>query len=126
MSTFTNPDPKGRYLPDGHRFQLDEELTYAVGAEFSRELITVPAGFITDFASVPRPIQLFLPKSIGRRAAILHDYLYHTKGEAGRYTRREADQIFLEALKVLRVPWLQRFPLYWGVRLGGWVPWSNK
>lgn len=126
MSTFTNDDPKGKYLPDGYRFQLDEPLTYAVGDEASPEKITVPAGFITDFASVPRVIQIFLPQSIGRRAAILHDYLYHTHGEGGRYTRREADGIFLEALKVLDVPWYQRFPLFWGVRIGGWVPWSKK
>lgn len=126
MSNFTSPDPKGNYLPDGHRFQLDEELTYAVGAEFSRELITVPAGFITDFASVPMLVQIFLPKSIGRRAAILHDYLYHTKGECGRYNRRESDGIFLEALAVLKVPWLQRYSLYWGVRFGGWAVWNKK
>ena len=100
-------------------------MVYAVGDEDSAELIVVPSGFITDFASVPLAIQMFLPKSIGRRAAVLHDYLYRTNGEGGRYTRYEADCIFLEALGVLKVRATRRYALYWGVRAGGWCTWSR-
>lgn len=125
MSRFTSSDPFGHYLPDGVRFQIREDMVYAVGAEFSIELIIVPDGFITDFASIPVPIQAIIPKSIGRRAAILHDYLYFTQGLSGKYSRKECDQIFLEALKVLGVRWTQRQVLYLGVRVGGWVAWNN-
>lgn len=126
MSRFTGLDPIGRYLPDGINFQLEEPLTYAVGSEDSEELITVPCGFVTDFASIPNFIQLILPNSIGRRAAIIHDYLYRSGGLAGKYTRKQSDEIFLEALEVLGVRFTRRITLYTGVRIGGWAAWKNR
>lgn len=40
-------------------------------------LIVVPAGFVTDFASVPRlPFSYWLFGGVGQAAAVVHDYLY--------------------------------------------------
>lgn len=67
--------------------------------------LTVPRGFITDLASVPK----FLPLSrsfLGgkaRRAAILHDYLYVT--QAGK---EFADDVFMAAMKAEKVNGLVR------------------
>lgn len=128
MSKFTGPDPLGRYLTNGEDFILCEPLEFFLSKqEGVGESIVVPAGFITDFASIPRIVQLFLPNSIGRRAAIVHDYLYRSRGIKNKFTRKQSDQIFLDALEVLGVRKTRRYLLYFGVRIGGWLPWSiNK
>ena len=126
MSKFTGQDPLGRYLDNGVDFVLCEPMEYFLSQkEGVGESIIVPAGFITDFASIPRIIQLILPNSIGRRAAIVHDYLYRTNGLRGKFTRQQSDQIFLGALEVLGVRYTRRICLYIGVRIGGWLPWSK-
>ena len=62
--------------------------------------VVVPAGFVTDFASVPRaPIAYFLAGNTGNRAAVVHDYLCRT----GEVDRRVADDVFFEALRASKV-----------------------
>jgi hypothetical protein len=76
----------------------------------------VPAGFVTDLASIPRVLWSLLPPH-GRyaKAAIIHDWLYAT-GIGGR---EYADDVFLEAMEVLGVsPW-KRKTMYWAVRAFG-------
>jgi len=79
--------------------------------------ITIPAGFETDFASVPQVFWNILPPcgSYGK-AAVVHDFLYRTKGLA---TRGQADAVLLEAMTFLFVGWWTRQVIYWGVRIGG-------
>lgn len=126
MSAFTkNTNPIGRYLENGVDYELLENLTYHVGSEESNEVIVVPEGTVTDWASIPYIVQALIPKSIGKRAAVVHDYLYKTNGLGGLYTRKRCDEIFKEALIVLNVPKRTVQELYWGVRLGGWKPWST-
>jgi Protein of unknown function (DUF1353) len=126
MSRFTQKDePLGRYLPGGKLWRSNETIVYEVGGLGSGVPITVPEGFITDWASIPRFAQLFIPKDVGRRAAVVHDYLYSTHGEYGRWTRKECDRVFLEAMACLEVPWVARHIMYVAVRAGGWVPWNK-
>lgn len=104
--------------------KLLEPLEYRVGADDSPELIVVPAGFETDFASVPWGLwNLFPPLGRWARAAIVHDWLYATGGEGGRYSRKQADRIFKEAMKVVGVAGWQREAMYQAVRLGGGCGW---
>ncbi len=87
-----------------------------------KELITVPVGFYTDFASVPRLGIVYA--ILGDRAhepAVVHDFLYYM----GKTTRKMADDILLEAMEVMNLPWWQRWPIYAGVRAGGWVAWNT-
>jgi hypothetical protein len=124
MSAFTqDKNPVGRYLDNGNDYELLENLIYHVGAEGSGEVIVVPEGSVTDWASIPFIVQALIPKSIGKRAAVVHDYLYKTNGLGGLYTRKRCDEIFREALIVLGVPKRTVMELYWGVRVGGWKPW---
>jgi hypothetical protein len=126
MSAFTQKEnPVGRYLANGRDFLLLQNLVYHVGEEGSEEVIIVPEGSVTDWASIPEVIRPLLPNTYGKRAAVVHDYLYRTKGLGGLYDRKRCDEIFLEALKVLEVPWRIRQTLYSGVRIGGWVPWNK-
>ena len=103
---------------DGTRFEL---LTPLVYASATGRIITVPAGFVTDFASIPRLLWWRYPKS-GKwnRAAVVHDFLYAYNG----CTRAEADAIFKEALEVCGVGWRTRQQFWLAVRAGGWKPWN--
>lgn len=102
-----------------------EDLQYHVGSETSQDVIIVPAGFVTDFASIPPACWSLIGPPLGRhaRAAIIHDYLYDTGGYGGRYTRARSDEIFLEAMAVLKVSWLKRSLMFRAVRIGGASGW---
>lgn len=59
--------------------------------------ITVPVGFVTDFASVPRlPLAYLMAGDTAHEAAVVHDWLY-TSHEVDRAT---ADAVFAEAMRV--------------------------
>jgi len=81
------------------------------------ERVDIPAGFVTDFASIPRWLW-FLAPPFGRHApaAVLHDYLYAI-GQQG--ARRYADFLFREAMRSSGVPRLRRLAMYFAVRVGG-------
>jgi hypothetical protein len=88
------------------------------------EVIEIPAGFKTDLASIPRPLQAFIPVNGRHRfAAILHDYLYvhHPKW----CTRSLADSIFLEAMADLGESFSRRWAMYAAVRAAGWLYWTE-
>jgi len=85
--------------------------------------VTVPAGFVTDLASIPRPARaLVSPNGTSRRAAVLHDWLYCLRAGA----RAEADALFLEALEADGVGWFTRRVMWLAVRAGGWVYWGRR
>lgn len=105
-------------LPDGRTVKLLQPLRVKMA---DGAIIEVPAGFETDFASVPRACwQLVPPWGQYSPAAVVHDYLYNT----GQMPRVESDNIFLDVMAALGVPWWQRQIMYWGVRIGGWLAWA--
>ena len=102
---------------DGRNWRVVEDFTYVVG---SRKLgvwkVEIPAGFETDFASVPRALWwLFPPAGKWGKSAVVHDRLYRT----GWASRAVADAIFLEAMHVLGVGRCKRLVMYFAVRLCG-------
>jgi hypothetical protein len=63
---------------------------------------TPPANEKTDLPCVPWYMRWLLSTWHGTaRAAIVHDYLYRTGGEDGRFTKKQADRIFAEVLEVV-------------------------
>uniref|UniRef100_A0A6M3IV19 DUF1353 domain-containing protein n=1 Tax=viral metagenome TaxID=1070528 RepID=A0A6M3IV19_9ZZZZ len=89
-------------------------------------LITVQAGFETDLASVPRlPITYWLWGGRAHREGVLHDYLYRVDS-IPVVKRSVADKVFLEAMKSRGKPRRVRWPMYLGVRLGGWTAYHKK
>lgn len=110
----------------GFPFVLTRKLSYATTTlcvpGVLGKLITVPAGFKTDLASIPRVLWNVLPP-IGAydAAAVVHDYLYQHNG----VSRREADAVLLEAMRILGVRVTQRWAIYAGVRAGGWFVWNR-
>jgi hypothetical protein len=100
------------------------------------DLIIVPARFITDLASIPRPLRGLLDVcGPSRRAAVLHDWLYclnafrapRRRGNGvSTWSRAQCDHMLYVALMAEGMPSAQA-RIYWlGVRLGGWVPWGTR
>lgn len=104
------------------RWVLRRPLAYR---SFLLGLVTVPAGFDTDFASVPRvPVVFWLTGDTAKEAAVVHDWLYRTQ----KVTRKMADQVLAEAATcgIPPEPRWRRWLLYAGVRLCGWVAWRRN
>jgi hypothetical protein len=94
-------------------YMLTEPLEYQDG----QKIYVVPAGFVTNFASIPRPARILITgHGRERLAATLHDYLYFTK-----YDRRHADKLFLKAMESSGVNWFLRHAMHKAVRVGGWA-----
>ena len=89
--------------------------------------LTVPAGFESDGASVPRFFwRLVFPPgdAAALRAAILHDYVYREQPEG--WNRADADKLFYGVLLGDGVSaWRARLA-YWGVRLFGGRSWDDE
>lgn len=89
--------------------------------------ISVPAGFRTDFATVPRCLWwLFPPQGEYNRAAIIHDYLcVHPE-----FDRTLADELFRVVLTEIGVKWWVRVCLYRAVRTYGlakaWLSFGSR
>ena len=83
--------------------------------------VTVPAGFVTDLASVPRlPVAFFLAGGLAHAAAVVHDWLYTTH----QTDRATADAVFREAAQACGVsPW-RAWVMWLGVRAGGASSWA--
>ena len=122
MSSFTDP-LNVEIQANGVCGRLLTEFEYHVGCETSPDIIKVPVGFVTDFASTPWGTWNLFPK-LGRysKAAVVHDYLYQSKLRS----RLESDAILLEAMGVLGVPAWQRTIMYWAVRCFGWLGYSKN
>ena len=105
-------------MPDGEHYELIRHFYVTMeGTKF-----IVPSGFITDFASVPRGLwNIFPPHGRYSKAAVLHDYLYRFS----KLTRKRCDEIFLECMTAIGVPYIKRYLMYWGLRVGGWAAWNS-
>lgn len=115
-------------LADGKTWVVLKPFGYDCDAEESGQRIQVDLGFMTDFASVPRPLWVLLPKwGTYGNAAVIHDWLYWIQCDAKRnVSRAEADHVFLEAMTVLNVAQWQKYLMYWAVRALGWLAWRRN
>lgn len=123
-------------------WKVDRSFSYDVGELGSGHTVIIPAGFNTDYASIPRVLWNILPPN-GQaydRAAVVHDYLYrggfvtvrmYDPETATEYelhqdpTRAETDSILNEAMAVSGVGRVKRWMIYSGVRVGGGAPWAK-
>lgn len=104
---------------DGRNWRVVHSIAYHTNVNS----VTVPAGFITDLASVPRIFwAVFPPFGKYTRAATLHDWLYRSSVTS----RAVADAIFLEAMEADGVSFATRAILYSAVRLFGWAAFKRK
>jgi hypothetical protein len=110
-------------LADGRTWVVSRDFGYEVGTEGSGDTVDVAVGFQTDFASIPRMFWVVLPKW-GRygNASIIHDWLYWSQERS----RKESDDIFLEAMGVLQVGPFKKHVIYWAVRAFGGIAWLRN
>lgn len=85
------------------------------------EVFRIPAGFETDFASIPAWAHRYVRPNDRRviGAAIVHDWLYALGGQEGVMTKRKADQIFRFALKEKGVNRIKRNVMFQAVSAFG-------
>ncbi len=84
---------------------------------------TVPAGYVTDFGSIPWFLRwLISPFGPHAPATVLHDYKYALQD----VSRQTADRLFLEAMTHTATPPWMRTAMYWAVRIGGAKGWKNE
>ncbi len=112
---FTSETRVAVALLDARLWRLLEPVRYA--GQVDR--FEVPAGYVTDFASVPR-IAVWLIPTYGRYTApaILHDYLITDYLPAGRVTSVDVDGLFRRAMREQGVPPVRRWLMWAGVRWG--------
>ncbi|HFW3711885.1 TPA: DUF1353 domain-containing protein [Salmonella enterica subsp. enterica serovar 6,7:y:-] len=120
MSRFTTPailERLGLY-----NWRVYEPFELYLSEDIS-DIISVPAGFVTDLATVPRIFWTLMPPD-GKyaKAAIIHDWMY----DNALRTKKEADKIFLDGMTVLGVPRWKRTIMYYAVRLFGKGMYNRK
>jgi hypothetical protein len=95
---------------DAQFWRVVEPLVY----HGATEEFVIPAGFRTDFASVPRALVWLVPRyGVYTRAAILHDYLR----SSNVVSTADADGIFRRCLREFRVSVPRRYMMWAAVRL---------
>ena len=96
-------------------------LADLVLADDDQRTIIVPAGFVTDFASIQVLHNAFLfvlfalVSGYGNYAATVHDFLY----SEGQVSRKEADAVLYRALRAEGVARWRAYLFWLGVRIGG-------
>ena len=105
-------------------FELVEPLVYE--SDLLECTITVPIGFQSDGASVPRvPIAYMLFGDRAHHESVLHDYLYR-RDSVPEVAFSTANEVFLEAMKVRGKSWYIRWPMYFGVKFGGFASYHKR
>lgn len=88
--------------------------------------ITVPVGFQSDGASVPRvPIAYMLYGNRAHHEAVIHDYLYRIDSEPVM-PLKIANNVFLEAMQARgKSSWIA-YVMWLGVCMGGWASYHKR
>ena len=143
-------------MSSGKKFKLHYPFTYLwqrenidihVGAGFITDLASIPVMVLLAVAAscliashyVVAVAWLFwvgfaivvlavLIQKLGRqnKAAVIHDAIYQDVVPGFRFTRAEADQVFLDGMKDAGVGKFKRYVMYYAVRLGGFASWKRR
>ena len=119
MDLLKETDEAGRAL-----FRLREPYHCQLGPGC---LITVPAGYVTNFGTVPRRLSWIVSPIELREPAIVHDYMCneqllpagHAFPESG-FSRWMADSVFYELMGRIRLSVPKRVLVWLAVRTWAW------
>lgn len=102
---------------------LTQQINWEPNSDQEGKSVSVPIGFVTDFASVPRVFWTALPRD-GQYTypAIIHDYLYWEQP----VSRKDADYVLDCAMGDFNVPAVTRGAIYAAVRVGGGIAWKEN
>lgn len=111
-----------RTLIKNELWQLEAPLVYEFtqtdynGCYLKERKIIVPAGYVTDFYSIPKCLQgVWAKDHFPPHPAVVHDYILTHMFRV--FTRTQADNVFYDAMRVMGVPWGRRNLFYLAVRL---------
>jgi hypothetical protein len=106
--------------------------------EFQRDLtclsaiagrLVIPDGFLTDGASVPRPVWALLANSDPDLLypAFVHDYLYAVQGDlyTKTLTRQQCDAVLAEQMQAVGAPAWKVATVYRALRIAGGPAWKH-
>ena len=98
-------------------WRLLSPLAYQVGDDVCGFVVVVPADFVTDLASVPRPFWRIVPicDEEYREPVVVHDWLCTAYPKV---SRRVADAILYDAMRVKGCCAFHLLTVYYGVRFG--------
>jgi Protein of unknown function (DUF1353) len=113
-------------LPDMHIVddkQKEDTIEFDYQVTIFENKIIVPAGFRTDYASIP---PLFLPlfkysENGYKKPAVIHDWLYQSQ----IYTKELSDNIFKEAMRINGTSLLTRTLIFNAVKFFGFKAWNK-
>jgi hypothetical protein len=117
MSSFTQPLTVTKI--SSQKWKVERSFEFYLDTKDGPK-VHIPIGYETDFASVPRMFWGLFPPATGNyvQAAVIHDYLteggpIYEGGVPRTVSFTESNDIFLQAMEVLKTPWYQRYPIYW-------------
>lgn len=137
MSRFPLPLLLEAFSPESLKELGADRALYKLNGDFVYQspafgTVTVPAGYVTDFASIPRIAWVYLSPEdpVVMFASIIHDYMYTRQGDLGRgdnltFSRKSCDTIIREAMEYCGARRSQAAFVYWAVRIGGRSHWKS-
>lgn len=101
------------------RFVLLKSVTVVLS---NGDYITIPRGYVTDFASVPRGLRGIV-STVGNHklAVLIHDWLYDKR----LYTRKFADEEMARWLKDIGCSDAKTYAMYYAVVIRGQKWWDR-
>ena len=107
----------------GEEWETADTLTCIWDTDDDLYIVTVPAGFKTDLASIPRLFRSLIPQ-VGRwnRPAVVHDWLY--EDGVPRFTRAMADRLFYEGRRAEGGSWFTARGMWAAGGAFGWTLWE--
>lgn len=112
-------------IDDDDNWQLLSPFQASVDMGTTGQLITVPVGFKTDFASVPRiPVAYLAFGNCAHKPAVLHDYLYSIGGSDA--DRAFADDVLRAASIADGMSAFRAWPMWAAVRTFGGSHWKTS
>jgi hypothetical protein len=84
-------------------------------------ILTIPAGFKTNFGSIPRPVRSFLNR-MGKslRAFVVHDWLYSSNCGV-KLSQRQCDEVLYNLGREDGESWCDAQAINKGLLFGGWT-----
>jgi hypothetical protein len=112
-------------VPNENFYVLTAPFEYMTYNEY---LITVPKGFKTNFASVPRLAKAYIDDDDWqiREPSVIHDFLYSSSSKQLGYDRKEADGILFEAMVGLGMRRSKAALIYYILRLFGGANYEQR
>jgi len=112
-------------VPREDAYLLTSRLSYITNLG---DKIHVPKGFKTNFASVPRLAKFYIDDDDWqiRAPSVVHDYLYSAESAELGFTRKQADEVLLEAMMGLGMRKTKALLIYFVLRLFGGANYEKR